>query len=249
MCIFSLDSRLTLINQDKQPTTHSTISPKSIKPILSPPPTPLIPQRSKAQYHNVNSDQNQPKLSNNNDLSHEENTCAESGKENPNIKSQFTNAESPDYETVYSGMFCRLLPPPSSSGSKNINTSQSSPVTSLPSVPMTPTLQKLSAAINSNNSVIKLKSVLKKKQSNPTDKNDKSASGKNVGVKKLKNGPKSGREKGKMPVKKPKKRPKMAFTGTFDFHGEKKNTEHGYRTDFECYSTGYPPDLRWVTGG
>lgn len=161
--------------------TLSTISPKSIKPILSPPPTPLIPQRSKAQYHNVNSDQNQPELSNNNDLSHEENTCAENGKENPNIKSQFTNAESPDYETVYSGMFCRLLPPPSSSGSKNINTSQSSPVTSLPSVPMTPTLQKLSAAINSNNSVIKLKSVLKKKQSNPTDKNDKSASGKNVG--------------------------------------------------------------------
>ena len=41
-------------------------------------------------------------------------------------------------------------------------------------------------------------------------------------MKKLKNGPKSGREKGKMPVKKPKKRPKMAFTGTFDFHGKKK---------------------------
>merc|ERR1712043_83446 len=31
---------------------------------------------------------------------------------------------------------------------------------------MTPTLQKLSAAINSNNSVIKLKSVLKKRQNN-----------------------------------------------------------------------------------
>ena len=49
-----------------------------------------------------------------------------------------------------------------------------------------------------------------------------------MGVKNLKNGPKSGREKGKLPVKKIKKSPKIAFTGTFYFHGEKKNT-------------GYPP--------
>ena len=47
---------------------------------------------------------------------------------------------------------------------------------------------------------------------------------KNVGVKKLENGPKSGREIGFLPVKKLKKWPKMAFTGTFYFHGEKKNT-------------------------
>ena len=45
-----------------------------------------------------------------------------------------------------------------------------------------------------------------------------------MGVKKLKNGPKSGREKAKMPVKKLKNRPKIAFTGTFIFTGKKKNT-------------------------
>ena len=45
-----------------------------------------------------------------------------------------------------------------------------------------------------------------------------------MGVKNLKNGPKSGRENEKMPVKKSKKRPKIAFTGTFYFHGKKKNT-------------------------
>ena len=45
-----------------------------------------------------------------------------------------------------------------------------------------------------------------------------------LSVKKLENGPKSGREIGFLPVKKLKKWPKMAFTGTFDFHG-KKNTD------------------------
>ena len=44
-----------------------------------------------------------------------------------------------------------------------------------------------------------------------------------VGVKNLKNGPKSGREKGKLPVKKIKKSPKIAFMGTFYFHGKKKH--------------------------
>ena len=43
-----------------------------------------------------------------------------------------------------------------------------------------------------------------------------------VGVKKLENGPKSGREIGFLSVKKLKKRPKMALTGTFYFHGKKK---------------------------
>ena len=33
---------------------------------------------------------------------------------------------------------------------------------------------------------------------------------------------KSGREKKRVSVKKPVKWPKMAFTGTFDFNGEKK---------------------------
>ena len=46
---------------------------------------------------------------------------------------------------------------------------------------------------------------------------------KNVGVKKLKNGPKSGREKRKVPVKKNQKMPKIGFTGTFYFHGKKKH--------------------------
>ena len=54
---------------------------------------------------------------------------------------------------------------------------------------------------------------------------------KKVGVKKLENGPKSGREIGFLPVKKLKKWPKMAFTGTFYFHGKKKNTV--YRHDLE----------------
>ena len=51
---------------------------------------------------------------------------------------------------------------------------------------------------------------------------------KKVGVKKLENGPKSGREIGFLPVKKLKKWPKMAFTGTFIFTGKKKNTVHAY---------------------
>ena len=57
---------------------------------------------------------------------------------------------------------------------------------------------------------------------------------KKVGVKNLKNGPKSGRENEKVPVKKPKKRPKIAFTGTFYFHNEKKNT-------LACYVKGGSP--------
>ena len=57
------------------------------------------------------------------------------------------------------------------------------------------------------------------------EKNEKTAREKKiVGVKNLKNGPKSGREKRKVPVKKIKKIPKTVFTGTFFFHGEKKNT-------------------------
>ena len=42
-----------------------------------------------------------------------------------------------------------------------------------------------------------------------------------VRVKKLKNGPKSGREIVFLPVKKSKKWQKMAFTGTFFFTGKK----------------------------
>ena len=55
-----------------------------------------------------------------------------------------------------------------------------------------------------------------------TKKNEKNAREKNVGVKKLENRPKSGREFVFLPVK---KIDKMAFTGTFFFHG-KKNTDH-----------------------
>ena len=47
-----------------------------------------------------------------------------------------------------------------------------------------------------------------------------------VGVKNLKNGQKNGREKRKLPVKKIIQKPKVVFTGTFFFHGEKKNTEN-----------------------
>ena len=39
----------------------------------------------------------------------------------------------------------------------------------------------------------------------------------------MKSGVKSAREK-QVPVKNPKKLPKMAFTGTFEFHGEEKKT-------------------------
>ena len=60
----------------------------------------------------------------------------------------------------------------------------------------------------------------------PVQKNQKSALEKKVGVKKVKNGVKSGREKEKVPVKKPGKWPKMAFTGTFEFTGMKKNIVH-----------------------
>ena len=55
------------------------------------------------------------------------------------------------------------------------------------------------------------------------NKNEKKSVKIKVGVKKLKNGPKSGREIVFLPVKKLKKGPKMAFTGTFFFHGKKKN--------------------------
>ena len=134
--------------------TSSTISPKSIKPILSPPPTPLMQQRSRIQYPNVNTNQQQAPDS----------ISGPTNGTNLDDTSQVKNNESPDYETVYSGTFCRLLPPPSASVSKQVNTPQSSPSTSLPSVPMTPTLQKLSQKF-------KLKSVLKKKQNNQSDKN------------------------------------------------------------------------------
>ena len=46
---------------------------------------------------------------------------------------------------------------------------------------------------------------------------------KQVGVKKTE---KSVRENIFLPVKKSEKNPKRVFTGTFYFHGEKKNTEH-----------------------
>ena len=138
----------------------SSTSPKSIKPILSPPPTPSMPQRSKIQYPNVNSN-HQAQIINHafkkdNSVDTKNVTSEEQNKIN-------NGKESPDYETVYSGTFCRLLPPPTQSSNPS-STSSSSTASPSPSVPMTPTLQKLSAAINSNNSVIKLKSVLKKRQ-------------------------------------------------------------------------------------
>ena len=55
-----------------------------------------------------------------------------------------------------------------------------------------------------------------------------------VGVKNLKNGPKSGREKRKLPVKKIKKNQKVVFTGTFFFHGE-KNTDTSCGDNFENF--------------
>jgi hypothetical protein len=142
------------------PTASPTT--KSIKPILSPPPTPLMPQRNKIQYPNVNSNQNLI-------INHPTDQIIGSQTNVSSTDSiQTTHHESPDYETVYSGTFCRLLPPPLPPTSKqSTSSSQASP---LPFVPMTPTLQKLSAAINSNHSVIKLKSVLKKKQSNSDNK-------------------------------------------------------------------------------
>merc|ERR1719225_191545 len=117
-------------------------------------------QRSRIQYPNVNTEQNQALDS----------ISGPTNGINLDNTSQVKNNESPDYETVYSGTFCRLLPPPSASVSKQVNTPQSSPSTSLPSVPMTPTLQKLSQKF-------KLKSVLKKKKNNQADKNTNAKNG------------------------------------------------------------------------
>ena len=50
-----------------------------------------------------------------------------------------------------------------------------------------------------------------------------------MGVKKLENRPKRGREIVFLPVKKLKKGQKMAFTGTFYFHGKKKHWLGGGR--------------------
>ena len=55
-------------------------------------------------------------------------------------------------------------------------------------------------------------------------------------MKKLKNGPKSGREKGKMPVKKLKNRPKMAFTGLLIF-----KKKHCYRSQCHKFSILFLP--------
>jgi len=138
----------------------STASPKSIKQILSPPLTPIMPQRSKIQYPNVNTNQPAHII---NHASDEDSGIETTPEMSVQEQNQTNNGkQSPDYETVYSGTFCRLLPPPLQS-SKQSSTSTSSTACSSPSVPMTPTLQKLSDAINSNNSVIKLKSVLKKR--------------------------------------------------------------------------------------
>ena len=54
---------------------------------------------------------------------------------------------------------------------------------------------------------------------------------KKVGVKKLENGPKSGREIGFLHVKKIKKMPKIGFTGTFFFHGKKKTLHLGTKAN------------------
>ena len=146
--IINFTTTSTTTNNGSSPTNKKclpTTSPttKSIKPILSPPPTPLMPQRNKIQYPNVNS---------NLIINHHTDQIIDSQtnvSSTDNISSIQTT--SPDYETVYSGTFCRLLPPPLPTNSKqSTSSSQASP---LPSVPMTPTLQKLSAAINSNNSV------------------------------------------------------------------------------------------------
>merc|ERR1712038_1455308 len=166
----------------KQPNVClPTSSLKSIKPILSPPPTPSMPQKNKLQmYPNVNNNSNshQPHIINHasdddsgiivNQSSPSKTTSELSSQQQQQRQSNKGN-ESPDYETVYSGTFCRLLPLPETAPStkSSSTTSSSTPIAACsPSVPMTPTLQKLSAAINSNNSVIKLKSVLKKKQNN-----------------------------------------------------------------------------------
>ena len=59
---------------------------------------------------------------------------------------------------------------------------------------------------------------------------------KKVGVKKLENGPKIGREIGFLPVKKLKKWPKMAFTGTFYFHGKKKHCPRIKKQNIQNFS-------------
>ena len=68
-----------------------------------------------------------------------------------------------------------------------------------------------------------IKFCAREKRFSPREKNEKTTrEEKKMGVKNLKNWPKSGRGKRKLPVKKIKKRPKIVFTGTFYFHGEQK---------------------------
>ena len=164
----------------KQPNVClPTSSLKSIKPMLSPPPTPSMPQKNKLQmYPNVNNNSNnhQPHIINHAsdddsgiivNQSSPSNTTSELSSQQKQQRQSNKGNESPDYETVYSGTFCRLLPLPETAPNTKSTSSSTTPTAACsPSVPMTPTLQKLSAAINSNNSVIKLKSVLKKKQNN-----------------------------------------------------------------------------------
>lgn len=150
-------------NNGGSPNVCLLTSPKSIKSILPSPPTPLMPQKNTIQYPNVNSQLHI--INHKTDEGIVDNSQNNTGMSIV-VAQQPNNADtaSPDYETVYSGTFCRLLPLPSSK-------QPSSSTSASPSVPMTPTLQKLSAAIKSNNSVIKLKSVLKKKNNQQVLKN------------------------------------------------------------------------------
>ena len=75
-----------------------------------------------------------------------------------------------------------------------------------------------------------IKFCARKKFFSSREKNEKKSDNcprkEKVAVKNLKIGPKSGRENKKLPVKKVQKRLKMAFTGTFYFHGEKNTASH-----------------------
>merc|ERR1712183_383177 len=142
----------------KQPNVClPTSSLKSIKPILSPPTTPSMPQKNKLQMcpnvNNKNSNNHQPHIINHAsdddsgiivDQSSPNNTTSEMSSQQQQQRQSNKGNESPDYETVYSGTFCRLLPlPETASSTKSSSTTSSTTPTAAfsPSVPMTPTLQ------------------------------------------------------------------------------------------------------------
>merc|ERR1719479_128375 len=88
-------------NNGGSPNVCLPTSPKSIKSILPSPPTPLMPQRNKIQYPNVNSGGNQVHIINH--KADEDRGIVDNSQNNTGmsvVSQRVNNAEaSPDYET------------------------------------------------------------------------------------------------------------------------------------------------------